>query len=107
MSILRGFDFDLPQQKNESYILDIKKKLELDDAAAIKSDYEMNWKIKRDTFRLQTRCMTALYERFLEKYYTVNFWKILIECVPEPSGKILNLSGVLCVQISVDIEQFF
>jgi len=104
---LEEIELDLP------YVIDtdrtnkiIKDKLCTPDEA-IKVDYEQNWKQKRRKFSLETRCMTALFERLLGKFQADNCKKILIECVDYAiENKILNFSGVYTVQVKFDYKSF-
>lgn len=74
---------------------------------ATKFDYDLNWKEKRRSFSLETRCVTAMYERLFVKMKTVDCWKILIECVETINEeRILNLSGVVSVQVEYSINDF-
>jgi hypothetical protein len=79
MVLLKEFDFDLPEYPE-----------------------------KRKLFRLQTRCITSLFERLFEKYKTEGCWKILIECV-EKIVKVdyRDLLGVYTIQIQFSPESFF
>ena len=65
-------------------------------------------KEQRRAFKLQTRCVTSLYERLFEKYKTDKCWKILIECVGEvKKAKFRDLLGVYTVQVQFDFEFFY
>jgi hypothetical protein len=63
----------------------------------------------RHKFGLETRCITALYERnFVTSKETSKTWKILVEVVPSVTdGNIRNLIGVLVVQCAFDVPSFF
>ena len=74
----------------------------------IKLDYELNWKEKRRQFQLMTRCMTSMIERIIPRITTKDCWKILIECVENPSrNECVNLLGVYSVQVLFDINMFW
>jgi hypothetical protein len=63
---------------------------------------------ERHCFRLQTRCITALYERGFKKFKSNGFWKILVEITQErPRRNIQNALGVMLVQIEKDLASFF
>lgn len=97
---LTEFDLDLPYVADEEKIKSImnEKKCQYHDATKI--DYNLNWKGKRRSFRLETRCVTAMFERLFGKMKTENSWKILVECVENiTEERILNLSGVVTVQV--------
>ncbi|MGF7036580.1 hypothetical protein J2T17_007654 [Paenibacillus mucilaginosus] len=93
--LLKEFDLDLP------YLVDT----EINSGDATKKDYEENWKEKRISFRRETRCISALYERFLQKYKTVDTWKVLIECVKEVSDpRVRTALGVTTTQVPFDYD---
>ncbi len=104
---LREFDLDLPYVANEDKILEIieSKKCTRDEATRI--DYEANWKEKRLTFRLQTRCISAMFERIFGKIATKDCRKMLVECIDVvKENRVLNFSGVYTVQIEFDFDRF-
>ncbi len=105
--ILKEFDLDLPYVADEEKIKLIMKENNYSRNEATKYDYETNWKDKRRTFRLETRCISAMFERLLGKIKTSDCWKILVECVEDiKKEKILNFSGVCTVQIRFDYKSF-
>lgn len=58
-------------------------------------------------FRLQTRCVTALFERQFPKLMESRGWKLLVECVPgAPDGSVRNELGVLSIQETLDVPAF-
>lgn len=104
---LKEFDLDLPYIAVEDKIKFLMEEKNCTRNEASKLDYEENWKDKRRTFRLETRCMTAMFERILGKVKTDDSWKILIECVEDTKEqKVLNLSGVLTTQVKFDYKGF-
>lgn len=104
---LTEFDLDLPYIANEENIKLIMKDKNCSQNEATKIDYEQNWKDKRGTFRLETRCITAMFERLFGKMKTDNCWKVLVECVGEiKEQKVQNFSGVLTIQVKFDYEKF-
>lgn len=104
---LSEFDLDLPYISNEKSIALIIEKEKCSYNEATKIDYNLSWKDKRRAFRLETRCITAMYERLFGKMKTDNCWKILIECVDGIyDERILNLSGVVTAQVEFDISKF-
>lgn len=65
-------------------------------------------KVRKRTFALQVRCVTALYERLFPRFKTQDCWKILINCVSDsPKPKYRNLLGVYELDIVADVEAFF
>ncbi|ULO09544.1 hypothetical protein H1230_12680 [Paenibacillus sp. 19GGS1-52] len=64
---LKEFDLDLPYLADDEQIKSIMsgQKCQYHDATQI--DYNLNWKGKRRSFRLETRCVTAMYERLFGK----------------------------------------
>jgi hypothetical protein len=58
-------------------------------------------------FGLQTRCVTALFERVFPKFMESRGWKVLVECVAErPDEKVRNQLGVLTIQEVLDVRGF-
>ncbi len=104
---LKEFELDLPYVVNEERINKILKEQNIEKENVIKVDYENNWKDKRKSFRLDTRCMTAMFERLFEGIENVEFWKILIECVPSVNDThSKNIGGVIFKQIEFNYEDF-
>lgn len=104
---LKEFDCDLPYVPNEEIISNIMKQkgCSFNDASA--QDYQENWKAKRLKFRLETRCVTAMFERLFEKFMTNGIWKILVECVEDITDeRVLNELGVLVVHVPFNFNQF-
>lgn len=61
----------------------------------------------RHKFRLQSRCVSALYERCFPKMDVAGGWKVLIECVDRVERPdVRNLLGVFAVQVRFRYEQF-
>ena len=104
---LKEFDLDLPYVIDEENVQSILREQNCDYNEATKLDYESNWKWKRRSFRLQTRCITAMYERLFGTYKTKDCWKILIECVEEITDeRIINDSGVCSVPVQFSLDDF-
>lgn len=105
--ILKEIDLDLPYVADNKRISKLMKKNKCLQNESMKLDYEINWKEKRRNFRLETRCITAMFERLFEKYTTVDCWKVLVECVMDiKEQKVLNFSGVYTVQVEFDYNSF-
>ncbi|WP_157722081.1 hypothetical protein [Tumebacillus avium] len=104
---MSDFDLDMPYMMNEQKVADIMKERNCSFNEATKLDYELNWKCKRHTFRLQTRCITAMFERLFGKMKTEDCWKIIVECVDSPiEDGLVNISGVLHVRNHFDYTSF-
>ncbi|WP_440119608.1 hypothetical protein [Paenibacillus sp. QZ-Y1] len=104
---LKEFELDLPYIVDDENVESIIKSQKCDYNEATKLDYELNWKWKRRSFRLETRCITAMYERLFGKYKTKDCWKVLIECVENISDeRIVNNSGVYSVPIQCRLNDF-
>ena len=104
---LKAFDLDLPYIANDESIESIMKTQKCEYNEAAKLDYELNWKWKRRSFRLETRCITAMFERLFGKYKTKDCWKVLIECVENISDeRIVNDSGVCSAPIQFNLNDF-
>ncbi|OAS14693.1 hypothetical protein [Paenibacillus oryzisoli] len=104
---LREFDLDLPYIVDKERIQAImnEKKCEYHDAT--KFDYNLNWDDKRRSFRLETRCITAMFERLFVKMKTEDCKKVLIECVESITDeRILNFSGIVTVQVKSSYNEF-
>ena len=108
MSTLKEFDLDLPYVENRERIEKIMLEKSIDYDAALKFDYNTKWKAKRSIFRLETRCITALYERLFEKFETNGCWKVLVECVDcVRKNRYRDLLGVYTIEIPVNIDRYF
>ncbi|HHY73855.1 MAG TPA: hypothetical protein GX497_11690 [Bacillus bacterium] len=104
---LKEFDLDLPYLVNEAKIQSIMKDRGCSYQEATKFDYEQNWKELRRSFRLETRCMTSMFERLFGKLKTEDCWKILVECVSDiKEERVLNFSGVCTVQVKFGVNDF-
>lgn len=105
--LLKEFDLDIPYIKNE---LEIKRLMQqgLSNKEAIRNDYDENWKWKRARFRLENRCMMAMFNRLFKPIRT-GFWKILVECVPEKIIKedILVVGNICEVQVPFDYDKYY
>lgn len=104
---LKQFELDLPYIPNEKNILSIMNTNNCIRAEATKMDYKINWKDKRQKFSLETRNISAMYERLFNKIQTENCWKVLVECVEHvQEEKVINYSGVNTVQIEFNHDDF-
>lgn len=104
---LKEFDLDLPYIVNEEKIQLIMKQNNCSHNDATKMDYESNWKEKRRKFRLNTRCISSMFERLFGKFITKNCCKLLIECVPEVAEhELLDFSGIYSVKVLFDYNNF-
>ncbi|PQP81569.1 hypothetical protein C0Q44_17795 [Paenibacillus sp. PCH8] len=104
---LKEFELDLPYIVDDKNIESIMKKQKCEYNEATKLDYELNCRWKRRSFSMETRCITAMYERLFGKYKTKDCWKVLIECVENISDKrIVNDSGVCSVPIQFNLNEF-
>lgn len=107
MMYLKEFNLDLPYIEDDESIESIMKKQNCEYNEATKLDYALNWKWKRRSFSLETRCITAMYERLLGKYKTKDCWKVLIECIENITDeRIVNVSGVCSVPIQFSLNDF-
>lgn len=105
--LLKEIELDLPYIKDEARITQIQLEAKLDYDEAIKKDYALNWREKRRTFQLQTKCMTSMIERLMPKITTKDCWKIIIECVENANqDEFKNLLGVYVVQVEFDFHYF-
>lgn len=105
---LKEIEMDLPYVKNEKNIYQIQKSLNLDYKEAVRKDYETNWKEMRKSFRMMTRCMTAMIERIMLPINTTDCWKIIFECVGGCAiPKYKNLLGAYVVQVPFELDEFF
>lgn len=59
---LKEFDLDLPYVADEGKINSVILEKGCLRNEATKFDYEANWKDKRRAFRLETRCISAMFE---------------------------------------------
>lgn len=104
---LTEFDLDLPYVADDEKIKVIMEQENCQYYDASKMDYDLNWKEKRRSFRLETRCVTAMYERLFGKMKNEDCWKVLVECVENiTETRILNLSGVVTVQVKFNYDEF-
>lgn len=62
---------------------------------------------QRQRFQLQTRCVTALYERCFPGLRVERCWKVLIECVEAVKrADVLDFSGVFTCQVAFDYREY-
>lgn len=104
---LKEFDLDLPYIPDENKIIAIMNEKNYLRNEATKLDYEKNWKDKRHKFRLETRNISAMFERLFDKMNTNDCWKILVECVDNiMEDRVLNFTGVNTVQVKFNYNKF-
>ena len=104
---LEQFDLDLPYIPNEYNISSIMNEKNCLYDEATQMDYEANWKEKRRKFSLETRNISAMFERLINEMKTKDCWKILIECVDCVKEKrVLNFSGVYTIQVKFSYDNF-
>jgi hypothetical protein len=75
-------------------------------------EFELCWpgqtKERKREFQLQTRCVTALFERLFPKFRTANCWKVLAECVGQSTREqYRNQGGVYVLETETDVDHFF
>jgi hypothetical protein len=59
------------------------------------------------SFELQTRCVTAHFERIFPEFRTESYWKVLVNCVSfDPRSGIRNLLGVCELDLKADVAEF-
>ena len=105
--LLKEIEMDLPYQRDDLRIENIRRTGGLEYNKAVKKDYELNWKEKRRDFQLMTRCMTSMVSRLLPKIKTEDCWKIIIECSEKVCREgYVNLSGVCIIQVQFDYSHF-
>lgn len=105
--ILDEFDLDLPYVENKENINELIKRQNCSYSEAIKIDYNDSWKQKRRSFNLETRCITSMFERLLNKFKTDDCRKIIVECVDKLNNdNIINHLGVYITQIEFDYYNF-
>ena len=78
----------------------------------ILKEFALSWptgsKEQRRAFSLQTRCVTALYERLFPSFKTERCWKVLLECVEHVTKKqYRDLLGVYTLEVTADVGSFF
>lgn len=104
---LSEFDLDLPYIADDVKINAIMNEKNCLRNEATKLDYEKNWKDKRLQFRLETRNISAMFERLFGRMETKDCSKILVECVDEvKQERVLNFLGVYTVQVKFNYNNF-
>lgn len=104
---LSEFDLDLPYIADEDKINAIMNEKNCLRNEATKLDYGENWKDKRRQFRLETRNISAMFERLFGRMETKGCSKILVECVDDvKEERVLNFSGVYTVQVKFNYNNF-
>lgn len=59
-------------------------------------------------FELQTRCVTAQFERLFPTFRNESCWKVLVNCAPiDPRGGYRDLLGVYEIGLRADVTAFF
>jgi hypothetical protein len=104
---LSEFDLDLPYIADEDKINAIMNEKNCLRNEATKLDYEKNWKDQRRQFRLETRNISAMFERLFRRMETKYCSKILVECVDDvKEERVLNFSGIYTVQVKFNYNNF-
>jgi hypothetical protein len=63
---------------------------------------------RQRAFLLQTRSVTALYERLFPKFKTQSCWKVLVNCVnANTRPQYRDLLGVYEIDVEADVPSFF
>lgn len=70
-------------------------------------DYNINYQQRNFQFRLQTRNITAFYERCLKGYKNDKCSKINIECVQKVDRDPGAVFGIYTVQVAFNVDDFF
>jgi len=70
-------------------------------------DYNKNYQQRYFQFRLQTRNITAFYERCLKGYKNDKCSKINIDCVQDVVREPSSLYGIYSVQVAFNVDEFF
>lgn len=102
---LKEFDLDLHYRPDPNVIAKIMAQHQCEYHEATKLDYQENWKNKRRAFRLQTRCITSMFERLLgsSTVKTKRFWKLLVQSGSDESGT----GGVKIVGDTAEVDVVF
>ena len=105
--ILKEFAVDFPYTPQDEQIHHLMHRKKLSREEAVLLDYQENWKWNRRKYSLQTRCVTALFERLFPGIQTDGIWKLLVECVPVVENRKIHKSGgILSIQIALDLPKF-
>lgn len=104
---LDSFDLDLQYIANSDRLEQFTKNANIIYSEAKKLDYLNTWKEKRRIFNLETRNITAMYERLFGRLKTDDCKKIIVECVSEIAQEgIINYSGIYTIQIQFNHNEF-
>ncbi|SDD64428.1 hypothetical protein SAMN02799630_04557 [Paenibacillus sp. UNCCL117] len=104
--ILKEFELNLPYASDKEKVIEMIKANGMTLLGKNK-DESIEWKWIRREFALQTRCVTAMFERLFNKYKIAGGRKILIECVDViRNDNIINYSGVYVVQLKFNFLNF-
>lgn len=103
---LKEFELDLPYASDKDKFIEYFKQNELPLLGKDK-DCPIEWKWIRREFVLETRCITAMFERLFSNYKVRGGRKVLVECVDLiKSETVLNFSGVYVVQVKFNFLDF-
>jgi hypothetical protein len=95
---VNAFNRDAGESK-ENFLMPLLKEFDLITSGS---------KEKVRAFQLQTRCVTALYQRLFPKLMTKDCWKVLVRCVNDaPKTQYRNIGGVYEPFVVADVEGFF
>jgi hypothetical protein len=104
--LLRDIDLDLPYIKNNKYIDELISSGIAEDAA-IKQDYQTNWKWRRWHFGNETRCIAEFYLRLLGKFETKETKKITINCVQRlRTNEVDTRAGFTEVEVEFSYDKY-
>lgn len=105
---LREVGIELLYVKNKEIISEIAQRNHISYELAIKEDYQKNFKSKDFKFRLETRCMCSMVERYWTPIDTKDCWKVIIECncSEEENPPDILIGGVLSKHVNFDIASF-
>ena len=104
---LKEFELDLPYASDNEKIIKIMEEKGIALVGKGK-DIPMEWKWVRREFALETRCISAMFDRLFGKFKTDGCRKILVECVDIiKSERVLNFSGILVVQVKFSLFELY
>lgn len=107
MLILKEIIFDIPYVPSEEIVCQLDGKIGEERNKITTEDYNKNYKERNFKFRLQTKCITSLFERLLGGFKNDKCRRIIIECVPIITKEARCFEGFYLVQVPYDINNFF
>jgi hypothetical protein len=103
---LKEFELDLPYASDKEKIIKIMEERGIALVGKAK-DIPMEWKWVRREFVLETRCISAMFDRLFGKFKTDGCRKIIVECVDIVKNEnVRNLLGVHVVQVKYNFLDF-